>query len=141
MGFQFLPEDALYVEVQEKMESYFFTQEDINPQDLQYGTIQGYIDAHGDRNTEFFPPIDAQDFRELISGDFEGIGAYVDVHELGVLVDRLIAGAPAKKAGIQSGDVFLTANGEVLAGLDIYEAVRFIKGPAGSTVLLEVLRQ
>ena len=72
--------------------------------------VGGYVDAYGDKNTQFFAPQEAQEFRELITGDFEGIGAYIETNELGIQVERLIAGSPAKEAGILAGDVFLTAN-------------------------------
>jgi len=39
-----------------------------------------------------------------------------------------------------SGDVILSADGTDLVDMDILDAVHYIKGPAGSTVHLEVLR-
>lgn len=79
-------------------------------------------------------------FQEALSGDFEGIGAVVEKVPLGVQVERILKGSPAKDAGILAGDILMEANGESLEELDLYDAVDKIKGSAGTTVLLKVLR-
>lgn len=79
-------------------------------------------------------------FQEALSGDFEGIGAVVEKEPLGVRVERIIKGSPAKKYDVRAKDIIIEANGESLEGLDVYDAVEKIKGPAGTQVELSILR-
>lgn len=98
------------------------------------------VEALWDPHSEFMDPETTKKFDELLSGDFEGIGAVIEKHPLGVSVDRIIKGSPAKKYDIRSGDVIMEANGENLENLDLYDAVDKIKGPAGSSVVLKIMR-
>ena len=107
---------------------------------LAYGVARGYVDALGDKHTQFFDPDEAKKFEEALSGDFEGIGAYVDRADFGVYVDQVIAGSPAKEAGVLSGDVILKAGGAELKGLTLADAIKKIRGPDGTWVELEILR-
>lgn len=79
-------------------------------------------------------------FEASLSGDFEGIGAVVEKVPLGVKVERIIKGSPAKAFDIRADDIIISANGTDLADLDIYDAIDHIKGPAGTQVTLEILR-
>jgi serine protease Do len=57
----------------------------------------------------------------------------------GALVDRVIDGSPASKAGLQSKDVIVGWNGEHVAGIG--ELIKLVKeAPAGRVVRLEVVR-
>lgn len=47
---------------------------------------------------------------------------------------------PAKKAGINKGDQIISINGTSTIGLTIDEATSMIRGPEGSTVILEIKR-
>jgi len=56
------------------------------------------------------------------------------------VVERIIAGSPAKEAGLLSGDIITKANNEELKDLSLTEAVSKIRGKANTTVTLEVVR-
>jgi carboxyl-terminal processing protease len=83
-----------------------------------------------------------------MQGRFEGIGIYMAMAEGEILVDRPIRGSPAMQAGLQSGDVIVSVDGqavaELIAGLEEAEAmaavVERIRGPKGTPVRLEVRR-
>ncbi|MDC0505997.1 S41 family peptidase [Candidatus Gracilibacteria bacterium] len=104
------------------------------------GAISGMVDALGDKHSVYLDPEETQSFNNVLSGDFEGIGAVVEKVDLGVIIDRLIKGSPAKLSGLRKGDVVIKANEFELEGLSLYDAVDKIKGPAGTKVLLTVLR-
>jgi carboxyl-terminal processing protease len=71
--------------------------------------ISGMVGALGDRHSEYFDFDETKKFNEAISGDFEGIGAVVDESEFGVVVKQILAGSPAKEAGVLSGDIIAKA--------------------------------
>ena len=55
-------------------------------------------------------------------------------------VQRVIKGSPAEKAGIEIGDIYTHVDGQSLEGLSQDEVMQIIRGNAGSTMRLRVLR-
>lgn len=111
-------------------------------QERVYGAIRGMVATYDDQNTAFIDPTRAQLLQEDTSGAFEGIGASVQLDELGRLViAEPFIGRPAAEAGIERGDIVLEVDGQPLRGLSLYEAVALIRGKAGSTVVLTILRE
>ncbi|MFZ5917533.1 MAG: S41 family peptidase [Chloroflexota bacterium] len=109
---------------------------------MTYGAIQGVLDTLDDPNTAFFDPEIAEIMREDMSGNFEGIGAHVRLREDGRLVIVApIEGQPAEIAGLRRGDIILQADDVSLEGMTIWEAISYIRGPAGTVVRLTVLRE
>jgi carboxyl-terminal processing protease len=110
-------------------------------QERVYGAIRGMVASFDDEHTAFIDPSRAAVMSENIRGSFEGIGATVRLSELGAveIVDALPE-HPAFKAGLRSGDEVLKVDGQSVKGLNLYEAVLLIRGPAGSTVTLIVSR-
>lgn len=106
-----------------------------------YGAVRGMVFTYGDPNTAFIEPSRASLMREDTSGSFEGIGASVQMDELGRLViAEPFIGRPAAEAGVLRGDIVLEVDDEPLRGLSLYESVSLIRGEAGSTVVLTILR-
>lgn len=76
--------------------------------------IKGMVDSLGDKHSTYFDIDETKKFNEALSGDFEGIGAVVDKSEFGVSVKQILAGSPAKEAGILNGDIISKAGGNKL---------------------------
>jgi carboxyl-terminal processing protease len=108
--------------------------------DLAYVLVNGALRVL-DPHTVVMPPEPAKEFREDIAGEFFGIGAFLQQEDGVIAIERVMAGLPADKAGVQDGDVILAINGEKTAGLSLSQAVRRIKGPKGTTVVLTVERK
>ena len=87
------------------------------------------------------PPEPAREFSEDIRGEFYGIGAFLNQEEGVITIERVMPGLPAEKADVQDGDIILGIDGEKTAGLSLEQAVRRIKGPKGTTVVLTVERK
>lgn len=111
-------------------------------QERVYGAIRGMLFTYGDENTAFIDPTRSSLMREDTSGSFEGIGASVQLDELGRLViAEPFIGRPAAEAGVLRGDIVLEVDGDSLRGLSLYESVSLIRGEAGSIVVLTILRE
>lgn len=110
-------------------------------QERTYGAVRGMVNSFGDQHTAFIDPTRAAVMQEDVRGSFEGIGATVRLDDAGrlVIAEPLI-GRPAAAAGLQRGDIVLQVDGQSLQGLNIFEAVALIRGPAGTTVTLLILR-
>ncbi|MDP5038857.1 MAG: S41 family peptidase, partial [Candidatus Gracilibacteria bacterium] len=144
IGDKFLLKDLdinLFWQIYNLVNNNFYSYENIDKQESVYGIVNGYVESLGDKHTQFFPPKEASDFNNTLSGDFEGIGAVIKKHELGILVDTLIKGSPALEGGIFKGDIIIEANGKELYELTLSEAVNYIKGPSGSIVELKIYRE
>ena len=116
---------------------------DVPPADeLVYTAIDGVIQRLDDRHTSILSPKEAEEFRIDMSGSFEGIGAIVDLAEDGgVIIVHPFPDSPAEKAGLRPDDVIIAVDGQDITDMALDEAVRLIRGPAGSTVVLTIRRE
>jgi carboxyl-terminal processing protease len=105
-----------------------------------YGMISGLAASLNDPYTFFLPPAANQQFTSDMSGAFEGVGMEIDVKDGVLTVISPLKGTPAAAAGIRAGDQILKIDGISTEGLDVTSAVQKIRGPAGTTVSLTMLR-
>lgn len=105
-----------------------------------YGAISGLASSYGDPYTVFFPPKEAQAFSESISGSFAGVGMEIGVKNDILTVIAPLKGTPAQAAGIKSGDKIAAIDGKSTEGISVDKAVSEIRGPAGTTVSLTIVR-
>ena len=71
---------------------------------MYYGGLSGFVSGIGDPYTVFLDPEITAEFSENISGKFEGIGAEVGIKNERLTIIAPMAGSPAEKAGLLSGD-------------------------------------
>jgi carboxyl-terminal processing protease len=110
-------------------------------QQKEWGAIEGLTAAYGDPYTVFFPPTEAMQFQDNIQGSFGGVGMEIGVNNDNVLVVIApLKGTPADKAGIQSGDEIVAINGKSTEGMSPDDAVNAIRGPKGTVVTFELVR-
>ncbi|HOT90507.1 MAG TPA: S41 family peptidase [Anaerolineae bacterium] len=108
---------------------------------LAYGAVRGMLQTLDDPYTSFVDPQAAAILNEDTSGSFEGIGAMVRMREDGYLeIVSLIPGQPAEAAGVLPGDIVLAVGDQSLVGLGLYEAIGYIRGPAGTEAVLKIMR-
>ena len=105
------------------------------------GAIRGAINTLDDPFTAFIEPRTAEINREDDSGSFEGIGAYVAMEDGILTIVSTFKGQPAEEAGLRSGDIVIEVDETPIENMSIYEAINLIRGPAGTSVTLTVLRQ
>ena len=74
----------------------------------------------------------------MTSGEFSGIGVWLDVKDGELVVLSVLPNSPALEVGLQPGDVIEAIDGEPVAKMTTDEAVARIKGKAGTDVDLTV---
>ena len=127
---------ALRAEVVDMIEDNFY--KPVNEKRLDDGSLKGLVDSLGDQYSHYLTPGEASQFRESVSGEFEGVGMNVEEDRRGLKVLRVFEGSPASKAGIREGDVIVAVDGRSIAGLNSEVATGRIKGPSGTSVRLVV---
>jgi len=88
--------------------------------------------------------MNATEYREMQTqtrGEYGGLGIEVTSDEGVVRVVSPIDGTPAARAGIQAGDYLTAINGQSIVGLTLNEAVRQMRGQAGTDITVTVARE
>ncbi len=109
--------------------------------ELVYGAIQGSLETLDDDYTRFVSPDVAALLREDYGGAVEGIGAFVNENDDGLVeIVAPIAGQPAELVGLLPGDIVLEVDGQSVLGEDFYAVIAKIRGPRGTEVVLTIGR-
>jgi len=108
---------------------------------MMYGAIEGMLRSSGDPYTTFFDPEENKSFDEDISGEFEGIGAEMEMKDELITIVAPLIDSPASKAGLRAGDIIVSVDGEEILGETLMEVVSKIRGPKGTEVILSVARE
>jgi carboxyl-terminal processing protease len=107
---------------------------------LTYAAISGMVDGLGDTgHSRFLTPEMLKSEQTFTRGEFEGIGAIVEMKDNHVTIVSPIDNSPAQKAGLRAGDIITKVNGQSVDGLSLDEVVNHIVGPAGSQVVVSIL--
>jgi len=110
---------------------------------LMQGAITGMMSALGDPHTAYMDPkLYNSLVKELDGEGFEGIGATVrkDTSTGGLKIIGTLPGSPAREAGVRAGDIIMTVDDEDITAQDETQIVGKVRGPAGTTVTLGLLR-
>ncbi len=106
-----------------------------------------YINANVhvfDPHSDFFPPIEKENFDIQLSGTLEGIGATLQEKDGYIKVTNIVPGSPSYKQGeLKPDDLILkVAQGEEepvdVVDMKLNSAVKLIRGKKGTTVKLTV---
>jgi carboxyl-terminal processing protease len=111
--------------------------DDVDAKNLVENAIRGMIQSLDPHSTL----LDPDEFNELqvdTHGEFTGVGIQISIRDGFVTVVAPIEGTPAHQAGIKAGDRLLKVDGEVIK--DLREAVKKIRGPKGSSVIITIGR-
>jgi carboxyl-terminal processing protease len=82
-----------------------------------------------------------KEFREGVSGKFTGVGIQIEMEDQLVKVVSPIEDSPAFRAGIKTGDLITRIDDTQVRGLNMDQAVKRMRGPIGSKVVLTIFRK
>lgn len=122
-------------------ENYLYNKE-IKEENLETGILKGLVAGLEDPYSQYLTKDEMKKLQEQTIGKFQGIGVIISPAEDGtVTVISPIKGSPADGAGLESGDKILKINGKDFNAEKIEEASKEMRGEAGSTVDLLVLKK
>jgi carboxyl-terminal processing protease len=114
---------------------------EVSEKERVYGAAQGLVRSLGDPYSEFFKPEDAKKFEEDVWGSFGGIGAEIGSKDGFIVIVAPLKNTPAERSGLKPKDKILMIDSTSTEGMSVAEAVKLIRGPAGSEVKLTILRE
>lgn len=139
--------DSLEVDARRKTlkanEDWFKRLNKITPRE-RFSTFANAITGAYDPHTEYFAPKEKKKFDQAMSGQFEGIGARLQIKDGVLTIEEVIVGSPSFKQGeLKKGDQILkvgqgAAEPVDITNLEIDESIDLIKGKKGTEVRLTV---
>lgn len=135
-----LPLDQLHTfsEVFEKIKQDYV--EPVSDKTLLDGAIRGML-ASLDPHSDY---LDKEDYKELevgTTGEFGGLGIEVGMEDGFVKVIAPIDDTPAKRAGVQPGDLVIRLDDKPVKGMTLKEAVDLMRGKPGTKITLTIIRE
>ena len=112
----------------------------VDTTELIEAAIQGMVKSL-DPHSEYLPADAFKDFQSDTRGEFEGIGIVITMPKGVLTVISPIEGTPAFKSGIQPGDIITTIDGEPTADMELWEAVKKMRGEKGTSVSITIRRE
>ncbi len=108
-----------------------------------YEAIRGMLGSLDDPYTRFLDPREFKEMQIDTSGELSGVGIQLslDKETKSLVVVSPIDGSPASRAGVQPKDVIVAIDGKSTKGMSTEDAVKLIRGQAGTTVTLTLKRK
>lgn len=114
---------------------------DLDKNSLVEGAVEGIISSVGDSFTSYTDTDATESFNEKIGGSYEGIGCSVANYLDGtIVVVSVFEDSPAKKAGLEVGDIIIKVDGENYEGKTSTDISNYIKDSGKEKVVLNVKR-
>ncbi|MFM9013757.1 MAG: S41 family peptidase [Gemmatimonadota bacterium] len=102
--------------------------------------MRGLIGELGDPNSAYLPPERRARLERAVTNSYPGVGLQVDLLDGWVTVVMARPGSPAERAGLLAGDRLTAIDGRSTKGWTIAEAGNALRGPAGTSVRVQVER-
>jgi carboxyl-terminal processing protease len=114
--------------------------EEVDRRELFESAMRGMMQSL-DQYSGYISPEAFESIEVVLDQEFGGVGVEIEKRELDEPLTVLspIVGTPAYRAGIGAGDQILKIDGTSTVGLEMKDAVRFMRGKPGTEVLLTIL--
>ena len=127
----------LFAEVLERVKRDYV--EPLDDAELLESAIRGMV-SDLDAHSQYLDAGEYRDIRISTTGSYSGIGIEVDEVGGNIMVVTPIAGSPAARSGIRSGDQIIAVNDLAVEPNTLQATIGRLRGHAGSAVKLSVLR-
>ena len=115
--------------------------EEVEPQKILHGAVRGMVNSL-DPHSSFLDKESYREFQVDTSGSFGGLGIEITIVDKKFLtVIAPIEGTPAHRAGIVAADRIVKIEGVSTEGLDIFQAVKMMRGRPGTKVTISIWRE
>ena len=127
-------------EIMEYMDYYFVDEYDESA--MSDAAAAALVEANGDRWSYYLSADEYADYLETVNTAYVGIGVTIltDEEAGGMRIETVTAGGPAEAAGIQVDDIIVRVEGQSTLELGMDGTRAVVRGEAGTSVHLELLR-
>ena len=125
----------------EALDLYYY--EDVDQEVVENGAAYGMVASLGDPYSTYLTSEDMAALMESDSGEYVGIGGtfLTDPQDGSMVITRIYPDSPLSQTDAQVGDRLYAVNGEVILGMDSNSVAAMIKGDAGTSVTITLLRE
>jgi len=114
--------------------------QEVDNEELVEGAISGMLRTL-DPHSSYLDPDAYRELQVETKGSFGGIGIEITIRDGFLTVVSPLEGTPAYELGIQAGDQILRVDGEPTKEMTLMEAVKKMRGPKGTNVVLTIMRE
>ncbi len=108
--------------------------------ELYQRATRGLLEQLKDPYSVLLTGDDYKALTEQTSGNYAGLGIQIDVRDGWITVVAPLPETPAERAGIETGDQIIQVNGKSTEGWKSDQAVKALRGQAGSKITLLIRR-
>lgn len=128
-------------DIQDIIDENFYFEEDVD--NVEENVYKGMMEGLDDPYSVYYTPEEYTELMEDTSGEYVGIGVQVnqDPETMLITVTKVFKDGPASKVGIKKGDIITAVDDWELAGEEVEQVVKKIKGKEGSMVKITVYRE
>lgn len=128
----------LFAEVMKRVKSDYV--EPIDESELLESAIRGMV-SDLDSHSQYLDADEYRDIRISTTGSYTGIGIEVSEVDGDIRVITPIAGSPAARSGIRSGDQIIAVDGILVVADRLQDTIGQMRGRRGSRITITVLRE
>ena len=134
------PAEDKAAEVSAYLDRFFI--DDYDEDALADAAAAAMVEATGDRWSYYLTAEEKSSYDEQMQNAYVGIGVTITLQEQdgGMRVEQVTAGGPAEEAGMQVGDIITEVEGESTLTLGMTGTRAKVRGEAGTSVTLTILR-
>ena len=121
------------------IKKHYVEEEKVTTTKLVYGALKGMM-MELDPYSQFMDPDTYSEMQIDTSGEFGGLGVEITKKEGFITVITPIEGTPAARVGLMPGDRIVKVNGELLRSPELNDVVKVLRGEAGTSVKITVVR-
>jgi len=112
---------------------------EVTDQELYEAALKGMFQSL-DPYCNYYNAEETTEFNTDVSGKYSGIGIKFEGYSDYMRVVKVFTSSPAYSAGLKAGDYIIGINGEDVGGWTTDKAASYIRGEAGTSVKLTILR-
>jgi carboxyl-terminal processing protease len=115
----------------------------VNTKDLLDTGLESAVASLKDPYSHYYPPVLYHSFQQETNPQVVGIGVSVAAQPVagGIEIEEVFQGSPAARAGLQNGDIITAVGSRSLTGRTVAQGSTWIRGTAGTTVQLTIVRK
>lgn len=129
-----------FAEVWSAIESSYVGHDNIDEDAAIDAALKGFVSALGDPHSEYYSEEESAIFLSSLQSELQGIGAELTDENGYLEVVTPLKGSPAEAAGLLTGDIIVSVDGNDIRGEDLMETISKIRGEKGTKVSLGILK-